>query len=160
MLLNACIKIWKTQMLAPHYFTELWAWLIAVTWETKMVISFWMKICEQSLHFPCCSTILIIKTIKKFDTPATQSWNMTCTLKSRKMRVGTLLNNIDMIGFNNTTWASLSLSRVTSYITMTIIMFRYSREISKMKTCAVWKSTLHTKYYGYCKSLSAAIQGN
>ena len=34
---------------------------------------------------------------------------------------------------------------------MTIIMFRYTREISKMKTCTVWKSTLHTKCYGYCK---------
>jgi len=76
------------------------------------------------------------------------------------MNVGTLLNNIDMIGFNNTTWASLSLSGVTCYITMTIIMFRYSREISKMKTCAVWKSTLRTKCYGYYRSLSAAIQEN
>ena len=76
------------------------------------------------------------------------------------MSVGTLFNNIDMIGFNNTTWASLSHSGVTCYITMTIIMFIYSGEISKMKTCAVWKSTLHTKCYGYYKSLSAAIHGN
>lgn len=58
---------------------------------------------------------------------------MTCTVKSRKISVGTLFNNIDMIGFNNTTWASLSLSGVTCYITMTIIMFRYSRANSKMR---------------------------
>jgi hypothetical protein len=49
------------------------------------------------------------------------------------MSVGTLFNNIDMIGFNNTIWASLPLSGVTRYITMTIIMFRYSTAISKMR---------------------------
>jgi len=41
-----------------------------------------------------------------------------------------------MIGFNNTTWASLCLSGVTCHVTISTIMFKYNGAILKTERCA------------------------